>query len=104
MAKTEQGQVSVTVAPITHSAPRDPSRAVEIPLRVKRHLGLDHDRSWVVLDELNRFVWPGFDLYPIPGGRPGQYDFGFLPPILFERIIEGILALNADTKRIERME
>jgi hypothetical protein len=31
----------VAVAPITHSPPRDMSVAVEIPPRVKEHLGLD---------------------------------------------------------------
>jgi hypothetical protein len=35
----------VTVLPMTHSAPADPSSAVEIPLPVERHLGLDDDRS-----------------------------------------------------------
>ena len=38
----------VTVLPITHSAPADPTSAVEIPSPVKRHLGLDDDRSWIV--------------------------------------------------------
>jgi hypothetical protein len=50
-----------TVLPITHSAPADPASAVQIPLPVKRHLGLDDDRSWIVVDEGNEFVWPGYD-------------------------------------------
>ena len=29
------------------SPPHDPNVAVEIPLRVKEHLGLDSERSWV---------------------------------------------------------
>jgi hypothetical protein len=58
---------SVAVVPITHSQPRDPNAAVEIPLPVKRHLGLDSEHSWVILDELNEFAWPGFDLRPIKG-------------------------------------
>jgi hypothetical protein len=33
----------VTVPPIRRRAPRDPTSAVEIPARVKRHLGLDHE-------------------------------------------------------------
>jgi len=37
----------VTVAPITHSPPHDSGVAIEIPTRVKRHLGLDSERSWV---------------------------------------------------------
>jgi hypothetical protein len=53
------------VVPITHAAPSDPRVAIEIPPRVKEHLGLDGERSWVILDEFNVFTWPGFDLRPI---------------------------------------
>jgi hypothetical protein len=55
----------VAVAPITHSPPHDISVAVEIPLRVKEHLRLDSERSWIMLNEVNVFRWPGFDLRPI---------------------------------------
>jgi hypothetical protein len=41
----------VAIAPITHSPPHDPKVAVEIPPRVKEHLGLDGERSWVILEE-----------------------------------------------------
>jgi hypothetical protein len=74
----------VTVVPITHRAPVDPARAVELPLAVKRHLGLDDDRSWVMVDEGNEFVWPGYDLRKV--STSDRYDFGFLPPRLFDRI------------------
>lgn len=36
-----EGQTVVTVSPITHSQPEDASSGVEIPPRVKSHLGLD---------------------------------------------------------------
>ncbi len=52
----------VTVLPITHAPPADASMAVEIPPATKRRLGLDSERSWVVLSEANRFIWPGPDL------------------------------------------
>jgi hypothetical protein len=76
----------VAVAPITHSPPHDPNVAVEIPLRVKEHLGLDSERSWVILEEVNIFTWPGFDLRPIKKGD-SRVDYGLLPPKLFERLI-----------------
>jgi hypothetical protein len=82
----------VTVAPITHTSPSNPAGAVEIPLKVKRHLNLDDDRSWIILDEVNQFTWPGCDLRPVPGSKT-RYDFGFLPPKLFEKIKYGILDL-----------
>src|SRR6201986_3929979 len=59
--RTEAG-TTVTVVPVTHTPPARAQTAVEIPLAVKRHLGLDGERSWVILDEGNRFLWPGFDL------------------------------------------
>jgi hypothetical protein len=98
--RTEAGQISITVAPITHSPPRTQTHAIEIPPKVKRHLGLDSKQSWVIYDELNEFIWPGLDLYPVPGGRSGQFDYGFLPPALFDRIIKSILELDARMKRI----
>lgn len=99
-SETRKGQVCVTVAPITHREPRHPAEAILIPPRVKAHLGLDAQASWVVLNQLNRFVWPGLDLHPVPGGRPGQFDYGFLPPRLFERIRQGILTLDAGIRRV----
>jgi hypothetical protein len=87
----------VTVAPITHTAPRDPAVAMEIPPRVKQHLGLDSERSWIVLDEFNEFAWPGFDLRPIPG-QPGRYQYGFLPPALYRKIVERILELRRERR------
>src|SRR5262249_1155106 len=83
----------VAVVPITHSAPRDPNAAVEIPLPVKKHLGLDSERSWVILDEFNEFVWPGFDLRPIKGDDT-RIEYGFLPPRFFQRLIEKFTELE----------
>ncbi len=82
----------VTVAPITHSEPTGVTVGLEIPPRVKQHLGLDHEKSWVILSEVNQFVWPGYDLRPIPGSK-SKFDYGFLPPNLFEKIKAGILNL-----------
>lgn len=91
-AENEGGAPGVYVAPITHSAPLDPEVAVEIPQTVKRHLGLDRERSWVVLQELNAFVWPGYDLRQIPD-VPGEYVYGLLPPRFFDALRERFAAL-----------
>lgn len=79
----------VRVAPITHSPPDDPAMALELPPLVKRHLGLDDQRSWVMLDEMNVFAWPGFDLRPIGRGTD-QFDHGFLPPRLFADLVDRV--------------
>ena len=84
------GEIVVVVSPITHRPPDDLSGSIEMPAAVCRALGLDAGRHWLRLEELNRFVWPGFDLRPIPG-RPGEVAYGMLPQALFERLREGIL-------------
>jgi phenylpyruvate tautomerase PptA (4-oxalocrotonate tautomerase family) len=76
----------VTVLPITHSAPDKQVIAIEIPRAVKQHLGLDDERSWIVVSEGNEFQWAGYDLRKIP--RTDRYDYGFLPPRFFNQIVE----------------
>ncbi len=79
----------VVVLPITHSPPADPASAVEIPAAIKRHLGLDDERSWIVVAEGNEFDWPGYDIRKI--GRSDRYDYG-LPPRFFKDVIEAFAA------------
>lgn len=80
----------ITVLPVTHVAPANSNSAIEIPHAIKKHLGLDDARSWIVVSEGNEFAWPGYDLRKIP--KTGRYDFGFLPPRLFNQITEAFLA------------
>lgn len=87
----EHGAVRTVVAPITHAEPSDLEASLELPLGVARELGLDGSRHWIRLDELNRFLWPGYDLRPIPG--TGRYAYGMLPRPLFEEMKRRILAL-----------
>lgn len=70
---------TVTVLPVTHSPPGDPSLAMEIPSETKRRLGLDDARSWVVLNEANRFTWPGPDLRAATPGNAESVAYGLLP-------------------------
>jgi hypothetical protein len=85
------GDIDTIVAPITHQPPEDPAASIEIPTATCKSLGLDRGRHWLRLDELNRFVWPGYDLRPIPG-HSDKYDYGMLPRSLFQRLQQGILA------------
>ena len=87
--RDEDGKHLVTVAPVTHSEPSTDSEAVEIPLATKQRLGLDTARSWVVVNEVNDFVWPGPDLRPI---TPERFDYGLLPPGLFRQIRDRMTA------------
>jgi hypothetical protein len=84
------GETVVIVLPITHSPPTDAAEAVEIPLPVKRHLGLDDERSWVMVAEGNEFLWPGYDLRKLP--HEDRYDYGFLPPRFYNQVLEAFVA------------
>ena len=83
------GDRLVYVAPITHSRPDDP-HAVELSPIVKHRLGLDDAPSWIVTGELNRFIWPGYDLRPIAWDKPDVFAWGFLPVGLFAALKRGI--------------
>jgi hypothetical protein len=86
MLTDEDGDQVVTVLPVTHTSPSHPTLAVEIPAETKRRLGLDTDRSWVVLTEANQFVWPRPDLRPSMPGEMGSVAYGTLPESLFNVI------------------
>jgi hypothetical protein len=87
----DEGDTLVYVAPITHSRP-DPGSAVELPAGVKRRLGLDASASWIITSELNRFIWPGYDLRPISRNSPDVFSSGYLPVELLEAVKRQIVA------------
>jgi uncharacterized protein YifN (PemK superfamily) len=91
--RAADGALAVTVVPITTKEPRPDDRAVAIPPRVKRNLGLDAGRpSWAIVDEVNEFAWPGFDLAT---NDDGQIAYGFIPPKLHGQIRDALLAAAA---------
>ena len=95
VAGNDGGRTVVTVLPITHSPPQVASDTVELPLAVKRRLGLDEARSWAIVSEVNRFVWPGPDLRAVSRDDPERFEYGLLPPSLFRQIRERFLAAAA---------
>lgn len=92
IVRDDAGVRRVLLAPTTHSQPESPDRGVEIPLATKKRLGLDEQRSWIITDELNRFVWPGPDLRQ--RDDTAQFDYGILPAALFEQV-KAQVRLNA---------
>jgi hypothetical protein len=96
----------VFVLPITHTPPPNRQDAVEIPAVVKARLGLDTERSWIVLDEFNDFIWPGPDLRFLPGKGPESAAYGFLPPKLLQAIRDRFVAAVRAKKavRVARTE
>jgi hypothetical protein len=83
----------VTVLPVTYAPPASLALAVELPQVTKRRLGLEDARSWVVLTEANRFVWPGPDLRPTIPGDAASIAHGVLPHALFEEIRQKFIAV-----------
>jgi hypothetical protein len=65
---------------ITHTPPKDPALAIELPPPTKNRFGLNADCSWIVLTESNEFFWPGPDLRQAKGKGDGSVAYGFLPP------------------------
>jgi hypothetical protein len=100
------GEWDVLVLPITHSPPPDSADAIEIPAETKKRLGLDTDRSWVVITEANEFLWPGPDLRPIPGRDLSTVAYGPLPPRFFAQVHDRFLERDQREKstRIKRTE
>jgi hypothetical protein len=83
VAYVDEETPAVRVLPVTHTPPSHAEVAIEIPPATKRRLGLDDERSWIVLTESNRFVWPGPDMRPVDSDS-GYY--GPLPPALFAEV------------------
>lgn len=84
--RREEHGTEILVAPVTTKPPRYGTTAVEMPERVRRHLGLGADRCWIVADEVNRFTWPGPDIRPVR--REGEQSpfYGKIPAKLFEQL------------------
>ena len=99
-AHDEDDDTIVTVVPVTHTPPKHSETAVEIPAATKARLGLDPERSWIIVSEINRFIWPGPDLRPISRSKPDRFEYGLLPPSLF-RLIKEKLTACAKAQRLK---
>ncbi len=92
----EHGETEVFIAPVTHSPPESPERAMEIPSETRKRLHLDDERSRIITTEVNRFIWPGPDLRPVPG--IGEC-YGLLPANMARDLVAQIRK-NADDKHV----
>ncbi len=105
---TDDGAPIARVLPITHTPPSDPADAIEIPAQVKARLRLDYERSWIVLTESNRFVWPGPDIRNIDSesGYYGALTSGFFAEVKrrFVVIARGEVAASTPHRSIPRSE
>ena len=97
---------SVTLAyavGMSHKSPAAFEKAIEVPRKLKRHLGLDERPSWIYTDQLNEFTWSGPELRPaewlstLPSAR-GSCIIGALPSNWFALVKQDIIE-NLKLKR-----
>ncbi|HEX2886721.1 hypothetical protein [Vineibacter terrae] len=84
----------VTVVRVTHRPPDDRSSAVAVPSALRRHLGLDREASWIIVSEVNQFVWPGPDLRSISTPHGVSFAYGYLPTDLFEEVRRRLVVVH----------
>lgn len=102
VTQVEDGRHRVVVVPITHTPPKDPRYAIEIPPKVARSIGLDWARSWIVTNDTNNFTWPGTDIRSVKGAG---FAYGKLPYSLTEKARQQVLDLSRQgMKSVERDE
>ena len=97
--KAVEGGTELLVVPITTQQPRNLADGFEVPTRVKAHLGLDAERCWIMVTELNRFLWPGPDIRLVGRGPAATPFYGYIPQQLFDSVLAAIVA-RAKTGRV----
>ncbi|MEJ2442659.1 MAG: type II toxin-antitoxin system PemK/MazF family toxin [Exilibacterium sp.] len=95
--QNEFGETEVFICPITHTPPRNPAQATEIPLATKQRLKLDDEQSWIITGEVNRFTWKGPDVRKT---QTGKFSYGYLPHGLIKSTIEQFRD-NARQRRLD---
>ncbi len=93
LRRNEYQEIETFIAPITHTSPEVPEKAIAIPQASKKRLGLDKEASWVITTEVNRFVWPGPDIRPVSGGG---LAYGHLPAEMTRDVVQHIKANARD--------
>ncbi len=75
------------VVPISHSYPEvgEENDSLEIPAEICAEIGLDKDRNWVRVSEVNEFEWPSAEIRPRPDD-PSRVDYGMIPEEFFLEI------------------
>ena len=81
------GDLRTLVAAVTHTEP-DAGEGIEIPQKVKRHLGLDSDRSWIIVSEVNEIDWSDPGIIPVSNAK---WEYGFVPATLAAALRDAIL-------------
>jgi hypothetical protein len=84
-ARKRSHGTELLVVPVTTREPRRGDEAIEMPARVRQHLGLTDERCWIIVNELNRFTWPGPDIRPVRREGDVNPRYGAIPARLFDQ-------------------
>jgi len=106
-AERPDGSKDVLLCAITHSPPGKNETAIKVPPAVAKHLGLDHEQSWIKTDQVNRLTWEKDRIpYGISQTRQGEWSFGMLPHSLGEQVFEQVRekARNRTLQTVRRSE
>lgn len=96
-----EGELVVTVAPITRKKPKNLDQAIALTAATRRRLGLGTEPNWIMATEVNSFYWPGPDLRPM---AEGQYAYGELPAVVFRALVQKIPAADTGTLAVARSD
>jgi hypothetical protein len=95
--ENDNNELIVYVSPITHTDPKDSVISKEIPFRTKKRLHLDEEKSWVITNEMNSFIWRGPDVMRAPSG---ELIYGHLPRKFTKATLKQIYD-NARDKKLQ---
>jgi hypothetical protein len=106
IVRSDKEDTVVYVVPITSRPPARVADIIELPPATCRRLRLQDERCWIVLTEVNRFIWPGPDLRPTGTPSGAFYSYGLLPTKLFTKLQNAITsrARQKKLKTITRSE
>ena len=91
----------IGVVPLTTSKPSNETPALELPPAIGKQLGFGEKASWIIVNEVNLFKWPGLDIRPV---KKDQWIFGQLPPNFTKAILQGVKHQRSRIKSINRDE
>ena len=81
----------VVICPITHTPPNSGETSIEIPYKVARYLGLDHEKVWIKTHEVNMIEWEdGRIPYGITRTPSGNWTYGIMPRIIGQKAFEQV--------------
>lgn len=96
------GSRKVWLCAITHSPPEPDQTGLEIPPKVAKHLGLDHEKSWIKTHEINALTWQKGRIPPgVTQAKPGHWSFGHIPPKLGKQMFNQVRQ-NANARMLHR--